>query len=302
VADPKVTVLMSVYNEAKYLNYAISSILNQNFRDFEFLIIDDGSTDDSRRIILSYNDSRIRLIENHANLGLTKSLNLGLRQARGKYIARMDADDISLPDRLEIQLESILRTKAGLVAGWSQIINTDGQVLKTEKHQYSPEEIYYWLHFRNCLFHSTVFFKTESVLGVGGYDERFKYAQDYNLWVKLLRKIKFYYIQRILIKYRKRDCSITAFHAKDQLKTVEKTIQANLLKITGQIYQYSDVLFLQRRLNPKLSNKKRSILLKALKQIHGGLLKYAPAFLNRPKLKAICNSRLTTFPLSKADH
>lgn len=292
---PKVTVLISVYNDAEYLDSAIASILNQTFRDFEFLIINDGSTDNSRQIILSHNDSRIRLIDNDVNVGLTKSLNIGLAQARGEYVARMDADDISLPERLEIQYESIISKKAGLVGGCPQIIDGKGKVLRTDQYCYSPEEIYYWLHFRNCLFHSTVFFRKESILSVGGYDERFRYAQDYNLWVRLMRRIKFYYIPKTLIKYRKRACSITVLHQKAQLKTVEQTIQANLRKITGQKYQYSDVLPLQSRLNLKLTNKQRNKLCRILKQIHSGMVKYAPAFLHKSKIVKICNSRLTNF-------
>ena len=95
---PRVSVLMSVWNGERYLRQAIESILNQTFRDFEFLIVNDGSTDGSRDIILS-NDNRIRLLDNEANLGLTTSLNRGLELATGEYIARQDADDISLPER-----------------------------------------------------------------------------------------------------------------------------------------------------------------------------------------------------------
>ncbi|MCI0471302.1 MAG: glycosyltransferase, partial [Candidatus Aminicenantes bacterium] len=98
-----ITVLMSVFNNAAYLREAIDSILNQTYTDFEFLIIDDASTDSSKEIISHYHDTRIRLIENKRNIGLTKSLNKGLHKAKGEYIARMDADDISLPDRLAVQ-------------------------------------------------------------------------------------------------------------------------------------------------------------------------------------------------------
>ncbi len=101
---PRVTVLMSVYNGEKYLREAIDSILNQTFKDFEFLIIDDGSTDSSADIIRSYTDFRIRLIQNEKNIGLTRSLNKGLKLAKGEYIARMDVDDISLPIRFEKQV------------------------------------------------------------------------------------------------------------------------------------------------------------------------------------------------------
>ena len=98
---PKVSVLMSVYNGERYLREAVESILNQTFTDFEFIIIDDGSTDSSRAILASFDDPRIVLLQNETNIGLTRSLNEGLSLARGKYIARQDADDASLLERLE---------------------------------------------------------------------------------------------------------------------------------------------------------------------------------------------------------
>ena len=99
--NPKVAVLMSVYNGEKYLREAINSILSQTFNDFEFLIINDGSTDGTADILKSYTDSRIKIINNEKNIGLTKSLNKGLKIAKGEYIARQDADDISMPERLK---------------------------------------------------------------------------------------------------------------------------------------------------------------------------------------------------------
>ncbi|MBN2301281.1 MAG: glycosyltransferase family 2 protein, partial [Lentisphaerae bacterium] len=96
---PKITVLMAVYNGERYVREAINSILGQTFADFEFLIINDGSTDHSRELISSYHDPRLRLIDNDHNLGLTKSLNRGIAAARGEYLARMDADDVSVPER-----------------------------------------------------------------------------------------------------------------------------------------------------------------------------------------------------------
>ncbi|HKQ33129.1 MAG TPA: glycosyltransferase family A protein, partial [Thermodesulfobacteriota bacterium] len=116
---PKVTVLMTVYNGEKFLNEAIDGILNQTFRDFEFLIINDGSTDGSREIIKSYKDPRINLVDNESNIGLTASLNRGLSLAGGEYIARQDADDISLPERLEKQISILERNPdIALLGSW----------------------------------------------------------------------------------------------------------------------------------------------------------------------------------------
>ena len=104
---PKITVLMPVYNGEKYLRSAIESILNQTYKDFEFLIINDGSTDESERIILSYSDDRIRYVKNERNLRLIKTVNKGITLAKGLYIARMDCDDISLPNRFEEQMQAL---------------------------------------------------------------------------------------------------------------------------------------------------------------------------------------------------
>ena len=104
MSHPKVTLLMSVFNGQSYLKEAIESILNQTFEDFEFLIINDASKDNSLRIIQSFDDSRIKLVHNSDNIGLTKSLNKGIDLAKGEFIARMDCDDISLPERLSMQV------------------------------------------------------------------------------------------------------------------------------------------------------------------------------------------------------
>ena len=113
----KLTVLMPVYNAEKYLKPALESILNQTYKDFEFLIIDDGSTDKSLEIIKSYNDSRIRLIGHEQNQKLIATLNEGIKLAQGEYIARMDADDISAPERLQKQMEFLEKHPATVVLG-----------------------------------------------------------------------------------------------------------------------------------------------------------------------------------------
>ena len=141
--NPKITVLMPVYNGEKYLREAIGSILNQTFNDFEFLIINDSSTDSTREIILSYDDTRIRLEDNEKNIGLTHSLNKGLRLAKGKYVARMDADDISLPDRLEKQLAVIENnTDVSIVACWIDIIDKNNTYIgnwHADRRNWIPE-------------------------------------------------------------------------------------------------------------------------------------------------------------------
>src|SRR3989338_1379355 len=128
---PKITVLITVFNGEKYLNECIDSVLNQSFEDFEFLIIDDKSTDGSLKIIKSYADKKIRIIENHKNFGQVKSLNIGLDSARGEYVARLDQDDVMIKDRLAKQLDFLRKNPdVSAVGTWARVIDEQGSVFK----------------------------------------------------------------------------------------------------------------------------------------------------------------------------
>ncbi|MFH1047621.1 MAG: glycosyltransferase [Patescibacteria group bacterium] len=203
---------MSVYNGEKYLREAIESILNQIFRDFEFLIIDDASTDASREIIKSYADPRIRLLENQTNLGLTKSLNLGMRAATGEYIARMDADDVSLPERLEVQVKYLdANSKDALIGSLVEFIDEDGQRIGEQSSPApSREMIYFGLAFNNMLAHSSAMFRLASVLDLGGYDEAFNYAQDYDLWSRLSGHCGLAVLDERLVRWRTTSSGISS--------------------------------------------------------------------------------------------
>lgn len=209
--SPSISVLTAVYNGTPYLREAIDSILNQTFSDFEFIIINDGSTDETAEILSSYTDPRIRIIKNSKNLGLTKSLNIGLKIARGIYIARMDADDIALPERLQIE-KKFLDNHLDIVAVGSEIdlINEDGKKVG-EKHliQY-PEIIRFRMVIANQLAHPTILFRKSIIIENGGYDEHFKYAQDYELWSRLNeRNYHFSNIAASLLRYRDYPKSMT---------------------------------------------------------------------------------------------
>ena len=207
---PKVTVLMSVYNGQKYLREAINSILNQTFKDFEFIIIDDCSIDKTKDIILSYKDSRIRFIENKKNIGLTKSLNKGLKIARGKYIARMDVDDISMPERVEKQISFLDKHKdIAVVGSWIEIINMESSRAYVLKNDCNPA-IIKWTHiFKNQITHSSAFFRKEIIKKIGHYNEKYKYAQDFDFWFRISRKYKIANIPKVLVKYRIHSKSVT---------------------------------------------------------------------------------------------
>ena len=131
MVGPRVTVLMPVYNAERFLREAIDSILGQSFKHFEFLIIDDGSTDASADIIASYRDSRIRFVRNRTNLGITPTLNKGIALASCELIARMDADDISHPQRLQKQFGYMKRNpECALLSSWARVISEDGKFIR----------------------------------------------------------------------------------------------------------------------------------------------------------------------------
>jgi glycosyltransferase involved in cell wall biosynthesis len=198
---PQVTVLMSVHNNEQYLPEAIESIVNQVFSDFEFLILNDASTDGSRDIIRAYADPRIRLIENERNLGLTASLNRGIDLARGAYIARMDADDIALPERLHRQVAFMEGSQDIDVCGsWYELF---GDRVKLVKSPVDHQDISDTLFFKNCIAHSTVCIRKQLFAECAvRYNEAFEYAQDYELWCRIINKVTFANMPEVLLKYR----------------------------------------------------------------------------------------------------
>ena len=200
-----VTVLMSVYNGQRYLRASIESILGQTWQDFEFLIINDASEDESRNIILSYPDPRIRLVDNALNIGLTKSLNHGLQMARGRFVARQDADDISGPTRLEKQVRFLnTHPEVALVGAKAQTIDANGKKQNIQLRIPTDEVAIRWvLMFQNPFIHSSVMFRPRIVLDkLGGYNESFIRAQDYELWSRVARGYSPANLPDILVSHR----------------------------------------------------------------------------------------------------
>jgi glycosyltransferase involved in cell wall biosynthesis len=200
--SPKVTVLMPVYNGEEYLREAIWSILNQTFRDFEFLIISEhGTSDESMAIIESYSDVRIRHIHNTTRLGLVQSRNRGLKEARGEYIAWMDADDISLPQRLEKQVEFMdCHPKVGVCGTW---VRTFGEQNQTWKYPISYDKIKADSFFKNCFAQSSVMIRVHLFKKFDlHYNENFRYAEDFELWQRCAPCFELVNIAEILVRYR----------------------------------------------------------------------------------------------------
>lgn len=221
----QVTVIMPVYNAALYVCEAIDSILTQTFSDFELLIIDDASTDETVSLIKKYNDSRIQLIEKPLNTGYTNSLNYGVKLAKGKYIARMDGDDISRPERFAKQLRFLEANPDIVLCGsWYQIIGSDRIVKLPENH----DEIKVALLNGNCIAHPTVMFRKSYADKIENlYDGSKEPAEDYDLWSRMALNGRLHNLQEVLLDYRTHHNQVTKTQSKKQRSSVLKT-QRNL--------------------------------------------------------------------------
>lgn len=230
--EPLVTVLMPVYNGEKYLREAIDSILQQTFQQFEFLIVDDGSSDNSINIIQSYSDSRIKLIRNEQNVGISKTLNRGILEASCELIARMDADDISYHERLQKQYEYFQKNpECALLSTWAKVITERKEHIRTEK--YRSRLHYYNLTFECWMYHPTVMYRKSAVIAVGMYS--IPYAEDFELFWQLSRKYKIACLEEVLIDYRVTDQSLHQVTKKKEYdETMDWQLVRNIQYYTGE--------------------------------------------------------------------
>lgn len=219
---PKVTVLMPVYNGEKYLCEAMDSILNQTFTDFEFLIINDGSTDNSVRIIESYQDPRIRLVHNERNIHLIRTLNKGLELAKGEYVARMDCDDISHPERLKKQVQFMdEHLEVGVCGTWVDMFSDPTGESSIWYSPIDSEELKIHLLFETALAHPSVLLRLSSLNRYNlSYAPEDLYAEDYGLWVRCSCFFPMCNIPEALVRYRINSMGITQTHRCEQKKSV----------------------------------------------------------------------------------
>lgn len=206
----KVSVVMPAYNAEKYIRQAIESILNQTYKDFEFIIINDGSTDKTKEIVLSYVDSRIVYLENEKNSGIVVTLNKGLDYATGEYIARMDADDVAVNSRLEKQVKYLDRNKNIGVLGTSICIFGEG--IKEQKRVFTTDvkQLKAELIFNSCIAHPTVMIRRKVLQNYNlKYDSEFAGAEDYCLWWNIAKVSNIATLPDALLNYRIHSSQIT---------------------------------------------------------------------------------------------
>jgi glycosyltransferase involved in cell wall biosynthesis len=265
--EPVVTVLMPVYNAEVHLREAIDSILQQTLTHFEFLIVDDASTDNSHSIIQSYNDPRIRLIRNETNSGISATLNRGIEAARCELIARMDADDISYPERLEKQYHFFQQhPDCALLSTWVREITPEGEPVRIEK--WRRPFYYYNLTFECWIYHPTVMYTRSAVLDVNAYST--PYSEDYDLWWQLTRKYKMDTLAEVLLDYRLTAASLYRLTRKTEYEEAQyNQIVRNLQYYTGPQFPLStaEVECYRHNFVPLLKKQSTGALVTALQKL-----------------------------------
>ena len=217
---PRVSVVMSVYDGARFLDEAVVSIRTQTFSNFEFIIVDDGSRDATREILCSHarEDSRVRVVVSRQNRGLIESLHRCFAEATGEFIARMDADDVAKPERLERQIEYLDSNPAiALVGSAVETIDAKSRVLKTVSVPSDPEVIRSHMRERGCvIFHPTVLVRRKTLEEFGRFRKAYQCAEDYDLWLRMLEKVQLANLDEVLLGYRRHEQSISYTKVRQQ--------------------------------------------------------------------------------------
>jgi len=255
---PTISVIMPVFNSEKYLEASIKSIITQSYSNFELIIINDGSTDKSEEIIKSFNDARIVYVKNQTNLRIAKSLNTGISLARGKYIARMDADDISHPNRLKMQLNFMeTNTNIDVCGSWMTIFD-ESKNYRIIKYPIYHEEIKIRLIFECPISHPTVFAK-RIFFKKNTYNENYIPAEDYELWCSTIGKYNFHNIPISLLAYRVHTNQTSAQKHKIQEK-LRESIKNRILENLNIVTTREEKEIHKNILIPKLSlNRKKTL-------------------------------------------
>ncbi len=264
---PRITVLMPVYNSEKFLREAIDSILQQTFTDFEFLIIDDGSTDNSVSMVQAYTDPRIRFYQNEQNMGISPTLNKGIALAAAPYIARMDADDISYPDRLQKQYDYMqAHPDCVMVSSLVRVVAEDGQLIREDL--FESKYFYYNLTFICWIYHPTVMYRKTAVQDVGMYTEA--YSEDYELFWQLSRKYKIFNLPEVLLDYRQTSQSLHQVLRKQEYEQAQyKQLLRNFRYYAGPGYTIKEsyAQCLQNNFEPLLATQSITSVLACIKEL-----------------------------------
>ncbi len=287
---PKISVVMPAYNAEKYIGEAIDSILNQTFSDFEFIIINDGSTDRTKEIILEYDDPRIVFLENEKNCGIVTTLNKGLDRARGEYIARMDADDISLPNRFEKQVQYMDKHREIGVLG-SGIMKFGDEIID-EKRVFSqkPNKLKAELLFTTCIAHPTVMMR-KAILDEFQirYEIGFAGAEDFLMWWRLAQKTNIASLSDILLNYRIHKSQVSFYKGEKPKALIDKVLTERLADMNYQPFIDGREALLQYCLGEEKNFSPST--LKNLIDILADILQWNQTnlFFNQKSLREVCS-------------
>ncbi len=241
----KVSVVMPAYNAEKYIAEAIESILNQTYTDFEFIIVNDGSKDKTKDIILSYDDSRIVYLENEVNQGIVVTLNKGIELAKGKYIARFDSDDIAYSTRLEKQVRYMDNHEEVCVLGTG--ITIFGENVETKKRNFAtnPEKLKAELLLSSCVAHPTVIMRKDTLEKNNfRYDDCFAGAEDYHLWWRMAEVAKISTLGEPLHYYRIHENQITQQYTEKDRKILEDILVMKMNVLDVELNEEEKNVFL----------------------------------------------------------
>jgi glycosyltransferase involved in cell wall biosynthesis len=264
--NPQISVIMPVYNSEEYLETAIESVLGQTFSNFEFIIIDDASTDSSNEIISKYakKDKRIRLIRNESNQYIGRALNKAISFASTEILARMDSDDISMPNRLDLQYKTITETQQIAVVGCDiDIMNEKGDSLGIRKYPAESSDLKKSVFRHSPFAHPATMLRKKYVLEFGGYEPNKSPSEDLDLWIKLGSKYEFRSVPLPLFRYR----FFSNSHSNRKLKKVElMTIRMRIeaimkygykptiMDIAYNILQFSTLWFIPAKIRIRMYN------------------------------------------------
>lgn len=268
MSNPSLSIIMPVYNASQFVSEAIQSALNQTYKDLELIIINDGSSDNSKSIIKSFTDSRIKYFENKKNSGIVFSRNRGLKLANGEYIGMLDADDIAFPEKFEEQIAFLQKnTSFGMVGSWARFIDKEGKPISGSwKLTASPERIPSIMFFKNYFLQSAVLYRSSCIRNYT-FKRGFDILEDYLIWLEIIKDYKCWNLQKYLVSYRIHGGGVTKKHSGEKLEKEKKVFR---------------ILFQELKLDPTSQELEMHLLIrndqkisdiKTLKSIEKWLLK-----------------------------
>jgi hypothetical protein len=288
MVPPFVSVVMTVHNGGPFVREAVDSILAQSWRDFEVLVVNDGSTDDTSEIVHGYRDRRVRVLDRPR--GFIPSLNAGLTEARGHFIARHDADDVSLPERIASQVRYLREhVEVGVIGTGYCEIDSAGVCGRVRRLETEPRRLKWRLLFSNQFRGSAVMFQRELAIGVGGYQDR--YCDDYDLWSRMAPHTELANLKEPLVRYRVWPQSHSMTYQSEVRRASLETCKSNLERLLGRTLDIESVQQLRMAHSPDDGLIEAELL--------------QPAHLRLPLLRALTSELVERFcdanALSEAD-